>query len=52
MQPHLAYSKDCFDAAADILTEWAGTLAIVAFAFGLIVILAACLAICYYYLVD
>ena len=45
-------SKDCFDAAAEILTGWAGTLALVAVAFGLLVILAACLAICYYYLVD
>ena len=52
VQPQLAYSTDCFDAAAAILTEWAADLAIVALAFGLIVILAACLAICYYYLVD
>ena len=52
VQPQLAYSTDCFEAAAEILMGWAGTLAILAVTFGLVVILAACLAICYYYLVD
>ena len=52
VQPQLAYAEDCVNAAGDVLLQHAGALAAVAVAFGLLVMLAACVAICYYYLVD
>ncbi len=51
-QTHLVFTKDCVTALFSVQSEHARIMALFALIFGLVVILAACIAICLYYLVD
>jgi hypothetical protein len=48
----LVHIKDCVDASFGVLSEHARIMALFAIIFGVVVLVAACVSICLYYLVD